>query len=450
MKIERSEQLLSRVIEAGYSYACAADDCLAIFFKSEELTEHLRNGRNQCHKRFAEYLNRSICSKCGEMTDCALHHDYLWHPKSYELKMRELLPYDVPTQPSIPRFSLCFDIERVFRSGSNRNSYAQNAEREVSKLCDVIESLHKRLVIMENKFRDSSEDDFLYRAFGGPICDLKDLRHSLKEQQSNILQCPASDCQQAFSSSQSRNDHVKASCDDRHLFYKSSFDDKYCFQCGEEFHSLNALIAHSQKAHGKTTSSLDTFRQTYSQVACETSSLSKPGTNKLTVVASSQKFLEPVNNSSNGAQAGHTLSESASTPRPVKRKSHNIRFKQRKVGGRSQLAEQLNQPPAALIHDYHRSIDPSMPAEMSTDKDAQINAFYESPQRFPTANECNLPMDPDKFFQSLHTFDPLLGGHGSQAAEPLHYQHFESLQHFASLEDECSLPLASSHNDAVL
>lgn len=77
-------------------------------------------------------------------------------------------------------------------------------------------------------------------------------------------------------------------------------------------------------------------------------------------------------------------------------------FGRRKVGGRSQLAEQLNQSPAALIHDYHRglSIDPSMPAEMSTDKDAQLNAFYESLQRFPTADECNLPMDPDKFFQS--------------------------------------------------
>lgn len=339
MKIERSEQLLSRVIEAGYSYACAADDCLAIFFKSEELIEHLRNGRNQCHKRFAEYLNRSICLECGEVTGCAPHHDYLWHSKSYELKMRELLFYDVPTQSSIPRFSLCLDIERVFRTGSNRTSYAQNAEREVSELCDVIESLHKRLIIMENKFRDSSEDDFLYRAFGGLICDLKNLRHSLKEQQSSILQCSAPDCQQAFSSSQSRNDHVKASCDDRHLFYKSSFDDKYCFQCGEDFHSFDALIAHGQKAHGKITSSLDTFRQTYSQVACETSSLSNPGTNKLTVVASSQKFPErPVNNS----QAGHTSPESASTPRSVKRKCHNIRFVQRPAKRNWQMYDKQN------------------------------------------------------------------------------------------------------------
>lgn len=330
MKVERSERLLSRVIEAGYFYACAADGCLAIFFKSDDLIEHLRNGSNESHERFAAYLSHSPCSECGEVTVSPPDHDYLWHSRSYEHKMRELLPHDIPTGLAVPRFSLCFGIERVFRSWpGNCTSHGQDAECEVSKLCDVIESLHKRLVIMENKFCDPSQNDFLHRAFGSPICGLKNIRLSLEEQSPNPLQCPAPDCQQTFSNSQSRTNHVKTACDERHLFHKSSFDDKYCFQCGEEFSSSDTLATHSQRAHGKTTSSLDTFCRNYSQVAREHPPYRNLSMDKLTVVASSRRPPEqPVNNSTNGAQADHTPVEATSTTPPAKRRRPDIRFAQ--------------------------------------------------------------------------------------------------------------------------
>ncbi|OJD17029.1 hypothetical protein ACJ73_08830 [Blastomyces percursus] len=259
MKVDRSELLLTRVTQAGYCYACVASDCFMIFKDNNELNKHIRSSRNKSHEPFATYLD----ARCPECEDgCGPDHDYFCHPKTYEERMRELLPYNIPPDHSIPRFSLCFDVVRAFRDGLDSSS--SPVQQGDLMLYDLAECLHKRLMIMENELRRCSGEDHFNKVFGSPTRSIKDIRVLLREQPSspNLVNCPAPGCQETFPSPLGRIDHLKASNDQSHLFYKSILDETYCFPCGKEFNLSTSLAKHNKRTHGVISSSrINIFHQ---------------------------------------------------------------------------------------------------------------------------------------------------------------------------------------------
>lgn len=144
-------------------------------------------------------------------------------------------------------FSLCFDVVRAFRDGLDSTSSPQGD----LMLYDLAECLHKRLLIMENELRRCSGEDHFNTVFGSPTRSLKDIRVLLREQPSppNLVNCPAPGCQETFRSPLRRIEHLRASSDQSHLFYKSILDETYCFLCGREFNSSTSLAQHNQRAH---------------------------------------------------------------------------------------------------------------------------------------------------------------------------------------------------------
>ncbi|KAL2368818.1 hypothetical protein RJ035_008217 [Blastomyces gilchristii] len=264
MKVDRSELLLMRVTQAGYCYACVASDCFMIFKDNNELNKHIRSSCNKSHEPFATYLDAG-CSECED--GCGPDHDYFYHPRTYEDKMRQLLPYNIPPDHSIPRFSLCFDVVRAFRDGLDSTSSSRPAGIESQgdlMLYNLAECLHKRLMIMENELRRCSGEDYFKAMFGGPTRSLKDIRVLLREQPSspNLVNCPAPSCQETFPSPLRRIEHLRASSDQSHMFYKSILDETYCFLCGREFNSSTSLAKHNQRAHGVISNSrINTFHQ---------------------------------------------------------------------------------------------------------------------------------------------------------------------------------------------
>ncbi|QSS60564.1 hypothetical protein I7I51_05364 [Histoplasma capsulatum] len=217
----KSELLLMRVTEAGYCYACVASDCFMIFKDNNELNKHIRSSRSKSHEPFATYLDAS-CLECED--GCGPDHDYFCHPKTYEDKML-----------------------RAFRDGLDSTSSPQGD----LMLYDLAECLHKRLLIMENELRRCSGEDHFNTVFGSPTRSLKDIRVLLREQPSppNLVNCPAPGCQETFRSPLRRIEHLRASSDQSHLFYKSILDETYCFLCGREFNSSTSLAQHNQRAH---------------------------------------------------------------------------------------------------------------------------------------------------------------------------------------------------------
>jgi hypothetical protein len=107
--------LLKRLQHAKLTLACVARGCLAIFTREDLLYKHIRDIQGYAHIHCAEFLNINMCEICGEVQRRIFQHHYSHHPFSYQVKIRKLIGYDIPTGVDISPPPKCFDIAFVIK-----------------------------------------------------------------------------------------------------------------------------------------------------------------------------------------------------------------------------------------------------------------------------------------------------------------------------------------------
>ncbi|PGH17058.1 hypothetical protein AJ79_01442 [Helicocarpus griseus UAMH5409] len=345
--------------------------------------------------------------------------------------MREILPYDIPVDDAIPRFSHCFDIERAFRARpesasspeSESSPESASSPQEDLVLYDLAEYLHKRLIFMENELCRLSRGDYLDTIFGGPIPSLKDIRLSLREILSPPdppFPCPAPGCREIFPSLLVRREHFKTSSNQSHLFYKSILDETYCFPCGTEFDSLKSLAMHNQRVHRKIRcSGIDTFQR----ICTQTSSAAQRSTEQ-----PAEDSIQPAKRICTRRARYTVRFHDAQKNPPAHEPPSSSRQSQPGL-------QQLNKHPVGPINDYRPEIQP--PADFGTiQRDTPVDGFFQ-----PFSGNIH-----DEIVHDLHNFNPN-NPHDELVRNLLHFhpnnptvEGFQYLQPFASPADGPNQP----------